>query len=172
MKHYKLKILTAGEGAVGKTTYLQRYTTGSFLESLKLTIGVEFFTKTVIIDDNECYLIIWDFGGQNQFRRILPSYVAGAHGALFMFDLTRIVQSLKNVEDWWRVLTKHGDIPIILLGTKLDLVTVKLTPYDFEYIKSVKKDYNFVEYMETSSKTGENIEKGILTLITSILDKN
>ncbi len=88
-KKYILKILTAGEGGVGKTTLLHRYVEGKFSGDTKMTIGVEFFLKEMELDGNQCTLQLWDFGGQERFRFLLDSYVMGAKGALLMFDLTR-----------------------------------------------------------------------------------
>ena len=83
-----LKILTAGEGGVGKTTLLHKYIKGEFLADTKMTIGVEFFLKEMNVDGFDVILQLWDFGGQERFRFLLESYVTGARGALLMFDLT------------------------------------------------------------------------------------
>lgn len=171
MKKYRLKILTSGEGAVGKTTFLQRYTTGTFVQNLKMTIGVEFFSKDVKLHNKLCYLIIWDFGGQDQFRILLPSYVEGANGALFMFDLSHIVRSLRNVDDWMATLNKNGKIPIILIGTKSDLVEEKDIPLNKELISDLRKKHDFIDYIETSSKTGDNVPKAIEKLVAHIVKK-
>ncbi len=66
-KKFILKILTAGEGGVGKTTLLHRYVEGKFSADTKMTIGVEFFLKEVVIDGKQCTLQLWDFGGQERF---------------------------------------------------------------------------------------------------------
>ncbi|MHA2130550.1 MAG: ADP-ribosylation factor-like protein, partial [Promethearchaeota archaeon] len=58
------KIITAGDGGVGKTTLLYRYVEGRFLESTKMTLGVEFFMKEIHIEDEIINLQVWDFGGQ------------------------------------------------------------------------------------------------------------
>ena len=98
-KKYIFKLLTAGEGGVGKTTLLRRYIDNVFEASTKMTIGVEFFIKELLIDSNQCSLQLWDFAGQEQFRFMLDAYVIGAKGALLMFDLTRLM-TLKNLEEW------------------------------------------------------------------------
>ncbi|MHA1932774.1 MAG: Rab family GTPase, partial [Promethearchaeota archaeon] len=120
-KKFILKILTAGEGGVGKTTILHRYVEGRFSAETKMTIGVEFFLKETMIDDKQCTLQLWDFGGQERFRFLLESYVLGAKGALLMFDLTRMT-TLENLEQWLNIVRK-GDpnLPVLFLGTKLDL---------------------------------------------------
>ncbi|GAH39257.1 unnamed protein product, partial [marine sediment metagenome] len=83
-----LKIITTGEGGVGKTTLLHRYVEGIFLADTKMTLGVEFFLKELDLDGNKILLQIWDFGGQERFRFLLQNYIMGAKGALLLFDLT------------------------------------------------------------------------------------
>jgi len=85
-KSIVLKVLTGGDGGVGKTTLLHRYVEGKFSSETKMTIGVEFFLKELMIDDQKVLLQLWDFGGQERFRFLLKSYVIGARGALLMFD--------------------------------------------------------------------------------------
>ena len=85
-KKFIMKILTAGEGGVGKTKLLHRYVEGKFSGETKMTIGVEFFLKEVMIDGQQCALQLWDFGGQERFRFLLENYVLGAKGALLLFD--------------------------------------------------------------------------------------
>ncbi|MFX1238897.1 MAG: Rab family GTPase, partial [Promethearchaeota archaeon] len=121
-KKFILKILTAGEGGVGKTTLLHRYVEGKFSAETKMTIGVEFFLKETDIEGNTATLQLWDFGGQERFRFLLESYVLGAKGALLMFDLTRPI-TLDNLEQWIDIVRKGDpDLPVLFIGTKLDLV--------------------------------------------------
>ncbi|MFO7795847.1 MAG: Rab family GTPase [Promethearchaeati archaeon] len=168
-KKFILKLLTAGEGGVGKTTLLHRYVEGKFSQSTKMTIGVEFFLKEVQINSQDCTLQLWDFGGQERFRFLLESYVLGAKGALLMFDLTRI-QTLENLEQWVNIVRK-GDpnLPILFLGTKLDLKDEIMV--DDEYAKSFMEELNLFDYLKISSKTGENVQAAFELLTTRILEK-
>jgi small GTP-binding protein len=133
-----LKILTAGEGGVGKTTLLHRYVEGKFSAETRMTIGVEFFLKETEIDGKQCTLQLWDFGGQERFRFLLESYVLGAKGALLMFDLTRMM-TLENLEQWLNIVRK-GDpnLPVLFLGTKLDLADE--IQVDDDYARSFMRD--------------------------------
>ena len=167
LKKYILKILTAGEGGVGKTTLLHRYIEGIFSADTKLTIGVEFFLKEMKVENIECTLQLWDFGGQQRFRFLLDSYVIGAKGALLMFDLTRI-STLKTVEQWVGILRKYDpNLPILFIGTKLDLA--EQISVDDDYAVSFKEEYNLFEYLKISSKTGENINRAFELLLRKIL---
>ncbi len=168
-KKFILKILTAGEGGVGKTTLLHRYVQGKFSAETKMTIGVEFFLKEVEISEQQCTLQLWDFGGQERFRFLLESYVLGAKGALLMFDLTRPM-TLENLGNWVKIVRK-GDpnLPILFVGTKIDLVDDIMV--DDDYAKTFMEDLNLFDFMKVSSKTGENVEEVFKTLTERILEK-
>jgi small GTP-binding protein len=166
---YILKILTAGEGGVGKTTLLHRYVEGKFSAETKMTIGVEFFLKETEIDDKQCTLQLWDFGGQERFRFLLESYVLGAKGALLMFDLTRMM-SLENLGQWLNIVRK-GDpnLPVLFLGTKLDLEDE--IQVDDDYALSFLNEYNLIDFLKISSKTGENVGNAFEILTRKILER-
>jgi small GTP-binding protein len=168
-KKFILKILTAGEGGVGKTTLLHRYVEGKFSAETKMTIGVEFFLKETEIDDKQCTLQLWDFGGQERFRFLLESYVLGAKGALLMFDLTRMM-SLENLEQWLNIVRK-GDpnLPVLFLGTKVDLTDE--IQVDDDYAMTFLQEYNLIDFLKISSKTGENVGQAFEKLTRKILER-
>jgi small GTP-binding protein len=155
-KSILLKVVTAGEGGVGKTTLLYRYIEGKFLADTRMTIGVEFFLKELKIEGKKVLLQVWDFGGQDHFRPLLKNYARGARGALILFDLTR-PSSLDRIEQWVNICRQENpEIPIIFLGTKLDLkeqITI-----DEDIALKIKEEHNFFEYLKISSKTGENVQ--------------
>ncbi|MFX0071420.1 MAG: Rab family GTPase, partial [Candidatus Hermodarchaeota archaeon] len=82
----KFKVIIAGSKDVGKTSLLRRYSTGKFDTSTLSTIGVDFETKKIVVDDVEILLNLWDFAGEKKFRILFPSYVSGASGALVLYD--------------------------------------------------------------------------------------
>ena len=168
-KKFILKILTAGEGGVGKTTLLHRYVEGKFSADTKMTIGVEFFLKEVEIDGKQCTLQLWDFGGQERFRFLLESYVLGAKGALLMFDLTRPM-TLENLQQWVNICRKgDANLPILFVGTKLDLVNDIMI--DDEYALSFKDQFDLFDFLKISSKSGENVLEAFAILTRKILER-
>ena len=143
-KSILLKVVTAGEGGVGKTTLLYRYIEGRFLADTRMTIGVEFFLKELNIEGNKILLQVWDFGGQEHFRPLLKNYAKGARGALILFDLTR-PSSLEQIGQWVDICRQENpDNPIIFLGTKLDLKDQITIDDDFEL--KLKENYGFFIY--------------------------
>lgn len=162
-----LKVIIAGEGGVGKTTMLHRYIKGRFIEGLHMTIGVEFFLKELEMDGEKVMLQIWDFGGQERFRFLLKNYARGAKGALLMFDLTRPV-TLENLEQWVKICRdENPELPIIFLGTKLDLFNLITIKDEFALI--YKEMYNLFEFLKVSSKTGQNVDLAFELLAKEII---
>ncbi len=150
-----VKIFVAGEGGVGKTTLIKRYTEGRFVPDTLMTIGVEFAVKKLPHFD-DLTLQIWDLGGEDRFRFILPNYCRGASGGLLVFDLSRFL-TFTNLDDWITLL--RGVVPkapIILVGTKADLPNRAV---DREQIEEYVDTHQLLSYIETSSKTGKNVDE-------------
>jgi len=166
VKQIVVKIVTAGEGGTGKTTLLHRYVNQTFNAELKMTIGVEFFVKTVMLGDQQYALQLWDFGGQERFRFMLQSYLIGAKGAILMVDLTRM-HTLSTIGEWVDLLRSNdANLPILLVASKLDLGD-KISVTDDDLLPIVQK-YQFTGLLKISSKTGENVENTFIKLLEDI----
>jgi len=170
---YTFKIMLLGDASVGKTSLTLRYISGFFLEDLKLTIGVDFYSKTSDFNNKKVKLQIWDFGGEERFRFLLSQYCKGANGAFFLYDITNRI-TLDHLPDWTQIIREYaGDVPIMLIGSKLDLERFRAVPRE-DGILAAKK-YNLTSFVELSSKTGQNVEKAFdvmtETLIKSALSK-
>ncbi len=127
-----------------------------------MTIGVDFEVKTLEVEGKKVKLQIWDFGGEERFRFLLPSYVKGTTGALFMYDVSNY-SSLAHIDDWFNVIRKGGmpAFPILVVGGKADLPDREVSSE--EAIK-ISKSRNVDGFIECSAKTGENVEKIFFTL--------
>ncbi len=166
---YTFKIMMLGDASVGKTSLTMRYISGYFMEDLKLTIGVDFYSKATSFKDTKVKLQIWDFGGEERFRFLLSQYSKGANGAFFLYDITNQT-SLSHLPDWTQVIREHaGDIPIMLVGSKLDLNEFRAVTRD-DGILAARK-YNLASFVELSSKTGENVETAFSVLTEILLEK-
>ena len=122
MKQVLFKLITVGDGFVGKTTLLRRYVEGLFYDVPKITIGVDFYLKRLIYKTYEVAFQLWDFGGQKQFRFMQNRYIGGASGAFLLYDLSE-PKSINSAEEWINLVrSQDKDLPIILIGTKYDLV--------------------------------------------------
>ncbi|MCK5298679.1 MAG: GTP-binding protein, partial [Candidatus Heimdallarchaeota archaeon] len=96
------KVVFGGDGGVGKTTLIQRYLTGEFIDTTKLTIGVGFHIHQMSYQGRDISLSVWDCGGQEQFKQmgIFDNYFRGALVAILMFDLTRAL-SIGGLDTWY-----------------------------------------------------------------------
>ncbi len=166
IQNHNIKILVAGEGGVGKTTLLHKYVSGTFVVDMSMTIGIQFHLKTVLVGGLAHNLHLWDLGGQDRFRFMLPSYVLGAKGALLLYDTTRIV-SLESLEEWVGICRTHDkNLPILLCGTKVDLVEDRSVSLDL--VKSYLESLNFFGHLEVSAKNGQNVEKAFEMLVNEL----
>ncbi|MHA1762196.1 MAG: Rab family GTPase [Promethearchaeota archaeon] len=166
------KICVLGDGGVGKTSLINRYISGSFRDSYKMTIGVDFMSKVLNIKGIEVYLQIWDFAGEDRFRFLIPSYIDGASGGIFMYDITRL-KSLINLEEWYSILIKAWKedslFPIVLIGGKSDLKRKRSV--NMKQGEKFCQNHNMIKFIECSSKTGENILKIFEILAHEMVDR-
>ncbi|MHA1733097.1 MAG: Rab family GTPase [Promethearchaeota archaeon] len=170
MFRYTFKILLLGDASVGKTTLTHRFIDGVFLDNPRLTIGVDFFSKKVLVPEEEgemaARLQIWDFGGEERFRFLLPTYCKGANAALFLYDITNS-KSLYHLPQWTKIVFQNTSaIPILLVGAKADLEEFRAVPTE-EGIEAAKQN-SLAGFVEVSSKTGQNVEE-CFNIITKIL---
>ena len=151
---YKFKITLFGPGGVGKTSLLIRYIKDYFNPDLKQTIGSNFLIKDVELEDKHVRLLLWDIGGQEQFSKLRTIYFKGSNAALGVYDVTS-PQSLLKLPGWVSSIKKtvKKTIPMVVLGNKIDLER-KVEKSEAE---DLSKRLN-CEYLETSAKTGENVE--------------
>jgi len=167
------KICLFGDGGVGKTTLLGRYLTGLFKSNQTITIGVDFHVKKVEVNGKIVLLQIWDFAGEKRFRFLLPSYILGASGGIFMYDITRY-SSLKNFPEWINIFKngfigdKDKPLPVIMVGGKLDLSFKRAVPTKEAF--DLAKTNKLFGYIECSAKDGRNIED-IFTEIAKLMLK-
>ena len=156
-----------GDASVGKTSFTKRYCYNLFNPSERLTIGVDFHVKTIDLQGKKIKLQIWDVGGEERFRFLLPTYCLGANAAFLLYDVTRS-QTLDNISEWTNIVhQKGGDIPIMLVGSKIDLAEDQREVPREHGIEVAEKN-NMASFAEISSKTGQNVNKTfeVLTELT------
>jgi small GTP-binding protein len=166
------KLVLFGDAGTGKTTLTRRFLTNLFKGDTSMTIGVEFEVKSLEVLGKKVKLQIWDFGGEERFRFLLPTYIRGANCGLFMYDITNF-SSLAHVDDWLMVIKNEvrpeNRFPIIVVGGKADLQDQREVEPE-EAIK-IAKSRGLDGFIECSSKTGENVEK-TFEAITKLAIKN
>lgn len=154
---HTFKILLVGLPGVGKRNLTQRYCYDVFDPQDKLTIGVDFHVKTVEIHGKRIKLQIWDVAGEERFRFLLPTYTLGANAAMIIFDITKF-KTIDQIYNWIQIIReKAGDIPIMLIGNKLDLEDSRKLKREKGI--EIANEFNLSSYSEISTKTGQNVEK-------------
>ena len=173
---YRFKVILAGDKNVGKSSLITRLCDNLFYEHTKETIGVAFKRKEVIVMDVDgeitLDLNIWDFGGEEKYRTLFPSYANGAAAALILFDTTN-EKTLNDIANWVKIVEDNSMVNCIklLVATKIDLKEIR----EVSKKKAMEYCFNYnwcKEIIKTSSKTGENVEETFLTIAKNLLKRN
>jgi len=166
------KIVIFGDAGCGKEALTQRFLTNLFVSDSKMTIGVDFEVKSLVVDESKVKLQIWDFGGEERFRFLLPTYVRGARGGIFMYDITNY-SSIAHIDDWLAVIKREikdeDHFPIIVAGGNADLSEQR--EVSAKEGKKIAKSRGVNGFIEVSTKTGENVEKLFEALTRSMLNE-
>ena len=176
---YVFKICLIGSGAVGKTCIARRLCFDTFDANTQLTIGIDFYTYDIpiIVKGEETFLrhTIWDFGGQEQFKRLFNYYIDGANGIFLVFELVKL-ESLTRLDWWYDRLVEHNlhERPKILIGTKLDLVQSESKKHKVDklIIEQFLTKHNEKDYVKTSSKENINVFHSFKEMTKKILESH
>jgi small GTP-binding protein len=165
-----LKIIVAGDGGVGKTSLIRRYVSDCFNPAERITIGCDFYTKVLNAQNGQQFkLQIWDVGGQEQFRALLPLWSKGSRGAILAFDIGSI-ESYLHLDEWLSIVLEGGkteNFPIIVVGNKRDLSDGSIMESDLDqYIQ--KRGLN--GYFLVSAKDGISVSSPFIRLLDLITD--
>jgi len=173
---YGFKITVIGDGAVGKTSLIKKYTQGSFQKEYISTLGTQFSKYEEEIDGEKVELFLWDIAGQDQFQALRQRFYIGSSGAIIVFSHDpEQPKSYEHVRRWLDDLKKHcGSIPIILFGNKVDLVdeaslgsNLGLPTADAN-VEQFAKENRFVGYYKTSALTGHGVTDAFKVLIKKL----
>ena len=169
LKDQNYLFLTIGESGVGKTCILRRFVENKFLKNHLATIGIDFKTKTLNINNQEIKLKIWDTAGQERFRNITTQYYKGADGIVLVYDVTE-ESSYDKIRDWMEQIlynTQRDDIGLVLLGNKCDMEPRTVTEEQGNKMAEELK----ISYFETSALNGQGIKEAFEQLTRDIMKK-
>ena len=169
------KICLLGDGGVGKTSLRERFLGKGFQSGYILTIGADFAVQNLPIDGVQYKFQIWDLAGQQRFSAVRALYYKGSHGAILVFDQTRI-DSLYNLTKWRDELFANvgREVPYLVLGNKSDLPeAIDQSDIDkfISKVQSENTDIPFdVKFLKTSAKSGLNVTEAFEELGLTIKD--
>ena len=170
--NYLYKILILGDSFVGKTNMLKRFLHDEFDLNTKETVGVEFGSKNFVMENKKDIVKaqIWDTAGQERYRSVTKAYYKGGKGALLVYDITR-KSTFENIDGWIVDLKNNGDkdMMIVLIGNKSDLEEKR--EVSKEQAQEKAEQYN-IAFLETSAKSGDNINKAFTELVEQVYNAN
>ena len=164
------KLILINDSFVAKSNILLKYLKNEFDPNSRATVGVEFGTKNIIINNKKIKIQIWDTAGQERYRSITSAYYKGAKGALIVYDITRKC-TFDNIDKWISDLKLNGDknICIVILGNKSDLDDKR----EVSKGDGIKKSEMYkTAFLETSALNGDNIGKAFDEIIDQIIQNN
>ena len=164
------QLLIIGDSSVGKTSLITRYANGTFKEEYLATVGIDYFTKEEIINNQTIQVKLWDTAGQERFKSLTQNYFRNAQGVLLTFDVTNS-ESFDNLKDWINSIKKNMEgnnvfIPLIIIGNKIDMEDSREIQKEDAQKFATENKY---KYFETSAKTGEGVDDAIRDLVNQVL---
>ena len=149
----KYKLIFLGDQSVGKSCILNRFLNDTFIEDYQATIGLDFQSKNVQIDNQDIHLLLYDTAGQEKFRSLIPMYTRDANIILLVYDISNR-DSFTNLSQWLKDLTNVNmeEVILCIVGNKIDLNDKRAV--NTEEGKKFAEEHDFI-FQEISAKTGE-----------------
>ncbi|XP_044764120.1 ras-related protein rab7 [Coccinella septempunctata] len=170
-KKVLLKVIILGDSSVGKTSLMNQYVNRKFSNQYKATIGADFLTKEVTVDDRSVTMQIWDTAGQERFQSLGVAFYRGADCCVLVFDVTA-PNTFKSLDSWRDEFLVQAsprepeNFPFVLLGNKVDLEPRSISSKRAQQWCQAK---NNIPYFETSAKEALNVEQAFLAIAKNAL---
>ena len=167
---YAYKLILGGEGGVGKTSMVHRFVENAFQTDYKSTIGTSIMKKECDFEglESKVRFVLWDLAGQAQFKRVRQSYLSNAEAGILVYDVTR-KDTFDSIENWFNEIKDISPtISLILVCNKIDLTEDRVI--STEIGEDLAKKLN-LSYIETSAKTGENINDAFKLLALQLINQ-
>lgn len=175
------KLILIGDGGVGKTSLRRNFLGFNFKKQYQMTLGADFAVKSIEVNDYHVTLQIWDLAGQERFSVIRDRYYKDSQGVILVYDLT-IRETYENIPKWIAEYMKNTDnvfVPFLIIGNKNDILDKVPRQVDEANVKDYiiklrewgQQSPNFsLEYIETSAKTGYNIEDAFAKISSMMIN--
>lgn len=170
-----LKVIILGDSGVGKTSLMQQFVNGKFSNQYKATIGADFLTKELIIDEKPVTMQLWDTAGQERFQSLGVAFYRGADCCVLVYDVTN-QKSFENISLWKDEFLIQANVknpenfPFVIIGNKIDVD-------DSKKVISSKKAQQFagnlgnLPLFQTSAKEAINIDQAFDVIARNALQQ-
>jgi len=174
-----LKVILLGDPGVGKTALMKRYCTNDFNKSYQPTIGADFLTKELTIDDGNTAsgqpitLQIWDTAGQERFKSLVTRFYRGSDACILVYDITK-PDSFRRLEFWMEQFIEHADVqdsgkfPFLIVGNKQDLHQQGRVPED--EVRRWCASKGKLHFIQTSAKVDTNVKQAFERVVRLAID--
>ncbi|KAL0391543.1 UNVERIFIED_CONTAM: Ras-related protein Rab7 [Sesamum latifolium] len=162
-KRSLLKIILLGDSGVGKTSLMNQYLHKKFRPQYKATIGADFVTKELQIDDKLVTLQIWDTAGQERFQSLGVAFYRGADCCILVYDVN-VLKSFETLQNWHEEFLKQVDpanpetFPFVLIGNKVDIDGGNSRVVSEKTAREWCISKGNIPYFETSAKEDYNVD--------------
>ncbi len=165
----RIKILTIGSGATGKSCLVKRFCEERFVTKYIATIGVDYGVKPVEVDGAPVRVNFWDLSGHPEFFEIRNEFYKDAQGVLLVFDVA-LRETFEDLEAWIAEATKFGlnmaEVPVVLCANKIDKRRM-VTEEEGRQFASTRG----LRYFETSAMSGANVAEVFNDVFTAAVRK-
>ena len=169
-----LKLIIIGDSGVGKSNFLFKFIEGQFSPAHVATIGFDYKSKIIILPQSKkkVKLQIWDTAGQEKYMSLNKNILQRVQGVILMYDITKR-ETFERLNIWLKIIKQMiSEIPIILVGNKLDEENSEENGRLVEYNEgeAFAKDHQF-QFIEASALNGTNIDE-VFNNISELIIKN
>ena len=153
----RYKLIVIGDELVGKTAILNRFKNNQFNAIYEPTVGLEFQSIPILIDDQSVNLLLYDVSGHQKFRSLIPLYASDVNIILLIYDISKN-ESFNNIDKWFSFLNNinKNEVIFALVGNKSDLDYNRKVK--IEEAEKYAKDHNFI-FQEVSAMNGDGIQE-------------
>jgi len=172
-KKVLLKVIILGDSGVGKTSLMNQYVNKKFSASYKATIGADFLTKEVLVDDRLVTMQLWDTAGQERFQSLGVAFYRGADCCVLVYDVNN-AKSFDMLDSWRDEFLIQASpnfpesFPFVVLGNKVDVEESKRAISQKRAMAFCQSKGN-IPYFETSAKEALNVDQAFEVIARNAL---
>lgn len=170
VRGFRFKITVVGDGGVGKTSLIQKFTNNTFKKEYIKTIGAQFSVFDKEIEEDKVKLLFWDIAGQDDFNFLRPAFFKNSQSAIIVYSLEENQlgeDSFEHIQNWVKDIYSYcGEIPVVVFANKADLVAEQ--KLNISKLAELVKKNNFLGYFTTSAKTGQGVIEAFNTIIDNL----